>query len=129
MQPGTYAISVRAGDTRRLPLTLSNPTSSGTAGTPIDLTGASAQFILRTAQAPTGIQLTVLSTQPTANGSSLTLGGTAGTITLVLTSADTDTLKLGSYDIRVKFPDGTTQTYLTGAFSVSSEAEPWGVAQ
>ncbi len=100
-----------------------------TPGTPIDLTGASAQFFVRSLTKPTIPQLTISSPEPTANGSNLALGGTAGTLQLTIASADTDTLQTGAYDLRIRFPNGTTQTYLTGAFTVTGEVEPWSAVQ
>lgn len=82
---------------------------------PYDLTGCTARMHVRPR---VGGDLQVELT--TENGG-LTLGGTAGTITIYMTGTQTDQIigKKPVYDILVKFPSGDTRRALQGTFAVS----------
>lgn len=123
MTPGVLNLSVRTGDTVRTVLTLTNPGSTPTTpGTPIDLTGASAEMNV---VSPSGVKYYLNSTTATANGGILTMGGTAGTITIYIPPADTMTLLGGGYDLRVQFSNGDRTTIVAGSVFVSAEVAPW----
>lgn len=127
MIPGTLDITLRQGDTYALTLTLSNAIvsfSSTTAGTPLDLTGCSAQMGFRV-QPASPLVYKLNSIHATVNGGSLVLGGTAGTIVVHIPPADSVSMKNGVYDLRVKFPSGDIYTYVAGSFNVSPQVTPW----
>jgi hypothetical protein len=114
MQPGNLNLAVRAGDTYRNTFTWTNPASSDpsgrTPGTPIDLTGASCVFKMN--------QATFSSSAPSTQGSTITLGGAAGTILCKLVPADTATLTSEGYALTVTLADGTVSTLLIGLLEV-----------
>lgn len=123
MTPGVLNLYVRAGDTLSQTLTLSSPGSTpSTPGTPINLTGCSAEMNIVTA---TGVTYYLNSTTATANGGILTLGGTAGTIVIYIPDTDTITLVAGQYDLRVQFANGYRSTIVAGQVFVTPEVAPW----
>ena len=87
-------------------------------GVPVDLTGYTAKMQVR--QSPQSG--TVLLELSTSNGR-ITLGGAAGTITLVLTAATTAAIawRRGVYDIELTSGDGTVTRLLEGEIQVSKE--------
>ena len=72
--------------------------------------------------------LSLSSSQLTANGSGITLGGTAGTIAISITPADTQTLGNGLYDLEIEFTDGSIQTPVAGTVVVNQEITVWPTA-
>lgn len=127
MKPGTLHLDVRQGDSYAMELALSNAASSDprglTPGDPIDLTGCKAEMQIRDAFEV--VQLSLSSASTTENGSGLTLGGTAGTIQIDLSPADTLTLASGVYDLRIQFSSGEIRTYVAGRVDVTKGVTAW----
>lgn len=123
MIPGKYDLYVRSGDSVRQVFTVSNPGDNyRTPGSPIDLTGCEAEMsIVPTA----GSSYNLKTTTVTTNGGTITLGGTAGTITLYIPPADTLTLREGNYDLRLKYPSGDIDTLLEGTVTISPAVTVW----
>jgi len=86
--------------------------------TPVNLTGYTAEMDIRASydDPNTIIQL------DTTNGR-ITLGGTAGTIQLLISAADTAALDFTSavYDLELTAPDGTVTRLMEGGVSFSPE--------
>lgn len=99
---------------------VSNPSVAGTA---IDLTGAKAECQFRDApDSTTTPYLALTSAAPTANGSSLLLGGTAGTVQMNLAWQDTVGLTGGVYDIHILLADNKTMLVIPmGSFVVTPQ--------
>lgn len=100
-------------------------TWTDSSGTPIDLTGCTAQMpISQTYGAPTMLGLSSATITP--GGSSLTLGGTAGTIAVTISATDAATLTSGVYSVQVMMSDGVTlNTPVAGKFILQPEVAPW----
>jgi len=96
--PGNWNFTIYQGGTFRYVITWKDENN-----TPINLTGYSAQMQARTSAA----SATTLLDISTASGG-ITLGGSAGTITLFLSAAATAALKegVGVYDLRLTAPGG-----------------------
>jgi len=125
MNPGLLNLSIRSGDTYTQLLTVCNPGSSAnTPGTPVDLTGcvAELQIVSTYSVAPV---YALSSVTPTTHGGTITLGGTAGTITISIPPADTLQLANGQYDLKIKFSDNSIQTLITGSVFVEQEVTAW----
>lgn len=128
MTPGTLNLAVRQGDTCQVSLTICDPAASDptgkTPGTPVDLTGCSAEMQIVSAY-NTAPVYSLSSTKATANGGTITLGDAAGTAVILIPPADTLTLATGKYDLKIKFPDGTISTFVEGSVTVSAEVTRW----
>ena len=125
MIPGTLNLTIQQGATFSQQLTWSNPDSTGSAGTPIDLTGCSAELGIATQPGETPAY-TINSTTPTPNGGILTLGGSAGTIGILIPWEDTVALPSGVYDLAILMADGVTlNRIITGSITVLPEVTPW----
>ena len=128
MTPGTLNLTVRRGDTYTQVLTITNPAASDptgqTPGTPVDLTGcvAEMQIVATYNTAPT---YSLSSKAPTANGGTIVLGGTAGTVTITIPPADTNMLNQGRYDLRIEFPNGSIFTFVAGTVFVQPGVTTW----
>lgn len=86
-------------------------------GTPINLTGYSARMQVRPAVSSSTLRLELTS----ANGR-ISLGGSAGTISLSISAADTAALPAGGYVYDLELVSGATVTRLMqGAFEVRAE--------
>lgn len=87
-------------------------------GTPIDLTGCTARMQVRSEVESADVLLELT----TENGG-ITLGGTAGTIDLLVTDEDTTaiTWEGGVWDLEIVHPDGTVTRLAEGSISVSPE--------
>jgi hypothetical protein len=120
MAAGTYDLQIEAGATCRRVLTW----LTGSPPVAVDLTGYTAHAQLRDTSRTAVVDLTV--------GSGLTLGGSAGTITLLITATQTAALqqasqplleprRVGSWDLKLTAPDGTVIRLLEGAILVSAE--------
>lgn len=144
MTPGQFTILIQPGDTYQTTITWSTAsvTSTGTTntGTPVNLTGASAvltmyvfgpitsndttlnsnYFTNQTGYPYYTEQFSINSTTATAGGSILTLGGTAGTINILITSADTATLQNGQYTLVVTQPGNFVSTVLLGPVNLGT---------
>lgn len=92
-------------------------TWKATDGTPVDLTGSTARMQLRETY-DSGSTLVSLT-----SGSGITLGGTAGTVTIVITAAQTAALPIvaGVYDLEVESGTGVVTRLLQGVFEVTPE--------
>ena len=121
MTPANYPMQVQQGDTFTMVFTLLQTVIGGT---PVDLTGCVAELAVRQSYASAVVYL-LSSAAPTANGGTLTLGGTLGTIAALIPPADTLTLATGNYALRVKFPDGSIRTYLEGSITVQAQVSQW----
>ncbi len=94
--PPSESVAIYKGDTFQLVLTVKD-----SAGTLIDLTGATGQAQLKDA------------TNTTVDSFTVTTGGTAGTITLTLSNTDTAALPVGTLKSDVQITSGgTVTTYL-----------------
>lgn len=93
-------------------------TWKNSAGTPVDLTGYSARMQLRKSKA----DKTVLLELSTAN-SKIVLGGTAGTVTVMFSKADTVgvTWTSGVYDLELTSAGMQTVRFIEGSFVLSQE--------
>lgn len=108
INPGTYNITCPQGATWDKTFTVT------IGGTALDLTGYTAAMQVReSADAATAlISLT--------NGSGITLGGTAGTVGVVISSAITAGVPSGSYSYDLELNSGSTITrLLEGSFNVT----------
>lgn len=114
MAASKYGIKIEQGATLGLPITW----LVGTAQLPVDLTGCTARMDIRAKLTDTAKLLSLT----TANGR-IVLGGTAGTITLLLTAEETAALTwlAGVYDLEVEFGTGTVVRLLQGTVTVSRE--------
>lgn len=125
MNPGLLNLSIRSGDTYSQLLTIYNPGSSpNTPGTPVDLTGCVAEMKIVSAYNVAPVYA-LSSVAPTAHGGTITLGGSAGTIIISITPADTLGLANGQYDLKIKFSDNSIQTLVTGSVFVEQEVAAW----
>lgn len=95
-----------------------NPSAVGAAPTPVDLTGYTAQMQIRAYP----LSSTVLFDA----SADLVLGGTAGTITLTITPAQTAgfTWWQGVYDLILTAPGGAVTRLLEGTVNVSPGVTP-----
>ena len=86
-------------------------------GTAVDLTSGTA--IMQCRLKYSGAQVFALSSQSlTASGSSLILGGTAGTINVNVTDLDAVGIPLSQYDILVTLANGQQETPFYGEFYI-----------
>lgn len=128
MTPGQLNLYIRAGDTYTQVLTIcdaaaSDPTGR-TPGTPVDLTGCMAEMQIVSTY---GIspRYSLSSVSATENGGIITLGGTAGTVTITIPPSDTLTINTGVYDLKIKFPDGSVHTFVGGTIFRQQEITTW----
>jgi hypothetical protein len=128
MNPGTYNINIRQGDTCAEVIIITNPDPSDcsghTPGTRVDLTGCVAEMQI-VALYNTAPVYSLSSTAPTPNGGIILLGGTAGTVTIKIPATDTVNLNNGQYDLKIKFPDDTILTFVAGSIFVEQEVTTW----
>lgn len=104
-------LNIQEGAPFQITFTLYNPSTNNpaVAGTPIDLTGATAEMQIRDAPDSTNAPyLSLSSKSATTNGSSIILGGTAGTVQPSIVWEDTVGLQSGVYDVHVLLGDGKT---------------------
>ncbi len=108
INPGTYNITCPQGATFDRTLTV----TVGTAA--LDLTGYTAAMQVREAA---GAATALISL---TNGSGITLGGTAGTIGIVVAATATAAVSAGSYSYDLEINSGGTITrLLEGSFNVT----------
>lgn len=107
-------LKIEQGASFEKTLTWKNPD-----GTPVDLTGATARMHARAKVNSPGTPLLDLSTE---NGG-IVLGGTAGTVKIVLTDAQTAAIDWTAavHDLEVRFPSGFVRRLIQGGISVSPE--------
>ena len=91
---------------------------AGTPPVPVDLTGCTARMHVRDAVASADVLLALT----TENGR-ITLGGTAGTVTLQLSAAETAaiTWQRGVYDLEIVHANATVRRLLAGTIKLSPE--------
>lgn len=113
MPAANYDILIEKGATFRLGLTWRDAN-----GTPVDLTNWSARMQIR--ESINDAQAAVDLSSPSAG---IVLGGTAGTIAVTLTAAQTAalTIRRGVYDLEVQDSVGNVTRLLQGAVEVSPE--------
>ena len=111
INPGTYNITCPQGATFDRTFTIS------VSGSPMNLTGYSAAMQVRETfdSSSTVVSLT--------NGSGITLGGTAGTIAVVISSTASAAIADGyySYDLEITSGGGVKDRILQGKFVVTPE--------
>lgn len=119
MIPAQINLAVQQGDTF-------NYTFTWTAGpNPVDLTGCVANMQIKQNYGDPAL-LSLSSAAQTANGSGLTLGGTAGTIEVNISATDAQNLLSGLYDIEVLMADGVTvNTPVGGSVTVNPGVTVW----
>lgn len=117
---------IRAVDTFAQTWTINQPSPNDpcTPGTPVDLTGCSAEMVIEALYDVTPVY-SLSDSQATANGGTLTLGGRAGTIAISIPPADTESLANGSYSLRITFTDSSVQTFAAGSIFIDREVESW----
>lgn len=114
--PDKHPLTAWRGGTYKKRWTLYNG-ATATAGQERNLTGSTATFIIK--NPTTDAVLLSLSTTPTAAGS-LTLGGTAGTIDLLITDETTAAAvwSSGVYELLLTSAGGETDPLLFGPFVI-----------
>jgi len=114
MAAGKLKLAIEQGATFRKLLTY----KAGTPAVAVNLTGCTARMQIRSAiTSPT-----VLVNLTTENGG-IVLGGTAGTIELIITDTATAaiTWTTGVYDLEIVFPSGDVRRLVYGTVTVSPE--------
>lgn len=89
------------------------------AGTAVNLTGYTARMQIRPS-----IDSTTKTVELTTSNGGITLGGSAGTISLLIGAASTDDLTInyrGVYDLELISASGVVTRILSGSISVSGE--------
>jgi hypothetical protein len=109
----TFNITINQGATFELTVTWKD-----SAGTAINLTGYSARMQVRETYSSTSSVVSL------TNGSGITLGGSAGTIAIVISATTTAALTApfsGVYDLELVSAGGVVTRLLQGAATVSPE--------
>lgn len=108
INPGTYNITCPQGATWDKTFTVN------VGGTALDLTGYTAAMQVRESVGATATLVSL------TNGSGITLGGTAGTIGVTISSTASAAISAGSYSYDLELNSGSTITrLLEGAFNVT----------
>lgn len=108
INPGTYNITCPQGATWDKTFTVN------VGGTPLNLTGYTAAMQVRESVGSTATLVSL------TNGSGITLGGTAGTIGVTISSTASAAISAGSYSYDLELNSGSTITrLLEGAFNVT----------
>lgn len=110
--------SIIQGATFTQSLTWKTKPDENTTATPVDLTGCTARMQVRAKVNASEVLLTLT----TENGG-IALGGTAGTIELLIDADDTAALTwaAGVYDLEIVYPGGQVRRLMYGSVSVSPE--------
>ena len=108
INPGTYDITAYQGADFDRTFTITQ------GGTALNLSGYTSAMQVREAADSTAYLVSL------SNGSGITLGGTAGTIAVAITSAQSSALSSGSYAYDLEITSGSSQVtrLLQGAFNV-----------
>ena len=116
--PFKAPLKIYQGATFTKSLTWKTAPDEESAKTPVDLTGCTARMQVR---AKVGASEVLLSLT-TENGG-IALGGTAGTIELLIDADDTAAIAWtsGVYDLEIVFPGGQVRRLMYGSFTVSLE--------
>ena len=115
MAAGKYTITIEQGATFTLDLTWED--SDGNA---VDLTGYSARMQVRASKSATTTLLDI----PTDTNTSITLGGTQGTIAIRIEDDVTEALdapQTAFYDLELEAGDGTVTRLLEGGVTITEE--------
>lgn len=115
----TLNLYIRSGDTYARLFTFAAGDS-----TPIDLTGCTAELQI-VALYNVAEPYLLTSEAPTANGGTITLGGTAGTVNITVPPDDTLLLANGQWELKIKFTDDSAMTFLSGSVFVEQEVAAW----
>lgn len=109
INPGTYNITAYQGANWDRTFTITQ------GGTALNLTGYTSAMQVREAADSTAYLLSLTSS------AGITLGGTAGTITVAITSAQSSAIPAGSYayDLEIISSGGEVTRLLQGGFNVS----------
>ena len=102
-----------------------NPTISWVddEGVAVDLSTYEARMQVRPTVPSASVIFEVTSASPAAASGGITLGGSAGTIEIVLEATATDDLPTGTfrYDLELEAPDGFVTRLLKGRFKIDPE--------
>jgi hypothetical protein len=111
--PGIVNLTFAQGSTWKLSLTYTNGD-----GLPIDLTNYSARMQARSSYDSATAALSL------ANGTGITLGGTAGTVDLLVDADDSAAIDSGTYvyDLEVESQSGEVVKIIAGGLTVLPEA-------
>jgi hypothetical protein len=119
MESGTLNLYIRSGDTYARSFTFAAGDS-----TPIDLTGCVAELQMVSLY-NVADRYVLTSVAPTANGGTITLGGTAGTVNITIPPTDTLLLANGQWELKFKFTDDSAMTFLSGSVFTEQEVATW----
>ena len=119
MESGLLNLYIRSGDTYARSFTFAAGDS-----TPIDLTGCVAELQI-VALYNVAEPYLLASEAATANGGTIILGDTAGTVNITIPPADTLLLANGQWELRIKFADDSVMTFLSGFVFIESEVATW----
>lgn len=119
MESGLLNLYIRSGDTYARSFTFAAEDS-----TPIDLTGCVAELQI-VALYNVAEPYLMTSAESTANGGTITLGGTAGTVNVTIPPADTLLLANGQWELKIKFTDDSAMTFLSGSVFIEQEVATW----
>lgn len=113
---GTYNFNINEGEDFNITLTW----TTGSPAAPVNLTGWSAHLQIRSNYADFGG--TIYADLSSASGG-LVLGGTAGTIQVVIPASQTTTLGFNNavYDLKMTNPSGSITRLIQGAVTFSRE--------
>ena len=111
ISPGQFSFCIQQGATLDYTFTWTAD------GSPVNLTGCTAAMQGRTSPDAT----TAVFNLTTENGG-ITLGGSAGTIAILLTSTQTALItESGTYDLEIVFPSTTVRRIIRGTFTLIPE--------
>lgn len=119
MDPGCLNLYIRGGDTYARSFTFAAGDS-----TPIDLTGCIAELQI-VAMYNVADPYLLNSESPTTNGGTITLGGTAGTVSITIPPNETLLLANGQWELRIKFTDDSVMTFMSGSVFIEQEVAVW----
>lgn len=110
---GQFDITILQGATFNPVITWKNKST----GVPVDLTGYSARLQVRKSASDSNKLLDLTS------GDGITLGGSAGTITILVSATDTAALPAGAYkyDLELESGAGVVRRLLEGSATISAE--------
>ena len=106
INPGTYNITAYQGADFDRTFTITQ------GGTALNLTGYTSAMQVREAADSTAYLISL------TNGTGITLGGTAGTIAVAITAAQSSAIPAGSYAYDLEIASGQVTRLLQGAFNV-----------
>jgi hypothetical protein len=119
MEAGFLNLYIRSGDTYARSFTFAAGDS-----TPIDLSGCVAELQI-VAMYNVAEPYLLTSEAATANGGTITLGGTAGTVSITIPPEDTLPLANGQWELKIEFADESAMTFLYGSVFMEREVATW----